>query len=91
MNRPRSGGPRVISGDLLDVVGVVRGGVKVYRGAASSARAYVEADRSRIDDYYLAGGTGRALRFGASPADVVQDLGVLDGDGYGSGWLAAIR
>jgi len=69
----------------------VHGGVKVYGGAASSARAYVEADRSRIDGYYLAEGSGRALRFGASPADVVQDLGVLDDDGHGSGWLAAIR
>jgi exodeoxyribonuclease V alpha subunit len=36
----------------------MHGGVKVYRGAASAARAYVEADRSRIDDYYLADGTG---------------------------------
>ena len=59
----------------------MHGGVKVYRGAASAARAYVEADRSRVDDYYLAEGSGLARRFGASPADGVQDLGVLDGDG----------
>ncbi len=42
----------------------MHGGVKVYRGTASAARAYVEADRSRVDDYYLAEGSGLARRFG---------------------------
>jgi len=65
----------------------VHGGVKVYRGAASAARAYVEADRSRVDDYYLAESSGLARRFGASPAEGVQGLGVLDGDGYEQ-WVA---
>jgi len=58
----------------------MHGGVKVYRGAASAARAYVEADRSRADDYYLAEGTGLAQRFDASPQDGVSDLGQLDGE-----------
>jgi len=66
---------------------VVHGGVKVYRGAASAARAYVEADRSRVDDYYLAEGSGLARRFGASPGEGVRDLGLLDGDGYEQ-WVA---
>jgi conjugative relaxase-like TrwC/TraI family protein len=65
----------------------MHGGVKVYRGAASAARAYVEADRSRVDDYYLAEGTGLARRFGASPGDGVRGLGVLDGDEYEQ-WVA---
>ncbi len=65
----------------------MHGGVKVYRGAACAARAYVEADRSRADDYYLAEGTGLARRFGASPGEGVRDLGVLDGDGY-ERWVA---
>jgi exodeoxyribonuclease V alpha subunit len=65
----------------------MHGGVKVYRGAASAARAYVEADRSRVDDYYLAEGSGLARRFGASPGEGVRDLGVLDGEGY-EGWVA---
>ena len=65
----------------------MHGGVKVYRGAASAARAYVEADRSRVDDYYLAEGSGLARRFSASPGDGVRDLGVLDGDGY-ERWVA---
>ena len=65
----------------------MHGGVKVYRGAASAARAYVEADRSRVDDYYLAEGTGLARRFGASPGEGVRDLGVLDGDEYEQ-WVA---
>lgn len=65
----------------------MHGGVKVYRGAASAARAYVEADRSRVDDYYLAEGTGVARRFGASPQRGVEDLGELDGDAY-ERWVA---
>ena len=65
----------------------MHGGVKVYRGAASAARAYVEADRSRVDDYYLAEGSGLARRFGASPGEGVRDLGMLDGDGYEQ-WVA---
>jgi len=36
--------------------------VKFYRGSAAAARTYVEADRSRVDDYYLADGTGLATR-----------------------------
>lgn len=65
----------------------MHGGVKVYRGAASAARAYVEADRSRVDDYYLAEGSGLARRVGASPGERVTDLGTLDGDGYEQ-WVA---
>ncbi len=67
----------------------MHGGVKVYRGAASAARAYVEADRSRTDDYYLAEGSGLARRFGASPGEGATDLGTLDGDGYEQ-WVAGL-
>lgn len=49
---------------------VVHGGVKFYKGSAAAARAYVEADRSRTDDYYLAEGTGMADRITATPAGV---------------------
>ena len=45
----------------------MHGGVKFYRGAAKAARAYVEHDRSRADDYYLAEGTGVAERLTATP------------------------
>jgi exodeoxyribonuclease V alpha subunit len=45
----------------------MRGGIKIYRGAAAAARHYVEADRSRADDYYLAEGTGLADRYIAFP------------------------
>ena len=44
----------------------MHGGVKFYRGSAAAARSYVEADRSRVDDYYLAEGTGVATRYVAS-------------------------
>ena len=46
----------------------MHGGVKFYRGSAAAARNYVEADRSRVDDYYLAEGTGIATRYVAGIA-----------------------
>jgi len=65
----------------------MHGGVKVYRGAAAAARHYVEADRSRADDYYLDEGSGLAHRFGASPDAPVEDLGMVDGGSY-ERWVA---
>jgi exodeoxyribonuclease V alpha subunit len=73
----------------------VHGGVKFYRGSAGAARSYVEADRSGVDDYYLAEGTGVASRYVATtppPAGghgipAVQDGGTLDGDAY-ERWVA---
>ncbi|GGF36357.1 hypothetical protein GCM10011519_07330 [Marmoricola endophyticus] len=75
----------------------MHGGVKFYRGAAGAARSYVEADRSRVDDYYLAEGTGLATHYFASPTTAPSTTGVpprephspgvtrrgtLDGDAY---------
>ncbi len=75
----------------------MHGGVKFYRGSASAARSYVEADRSRVDDYYLAKGTGLATRYvaeGASgqylclpPAPKVVTGDALDGPSY-ERWVA---
>jgi exodeoxyribonuclease V alpha subunit len=73
----------------------MHGGVKFYRGSASAARSYVEADRSRADDYYLAEGTGVAERYvattplgeGGLGVSAVQDGGTLDGDAY-ERWVA---
>ena len=77
----------------------MHGGVKFYRGSASAARSYVEADRSRVDDYYLAEGTGVAERYVATPplgeggrvrgrgVSAVQKGGTLDGDAY-ERWVA---
>jgi exodeoxyribonuclease V alpha subunit len=67
----------------------VHGGVKFYRGAAAAARSYVEADRSRVDDYYLAEGTGLATHYVATPtADAGAEVaGTLDGDSY-ERWVA---
>ncbi|WP_344042193.1 MobF family relaxase [Nocardioides panacihumi] len=62
--------------------------MKFYRGAARAARAYVERDRSRADDYYLAEGTGVATRYIAG-ADHVAQAGSLTGDAYES-WVAGI-
>ena len=66
----------------------VHGGVKFYRGAASAARAYVERDRSRADDYYLGEGTGVATRLTATP-DGVASARTMNGDTY-ENWVAGI-
>jgi exodeoxyribonuclease V alpha subunit len=73
----------------------MHGGVKFYRGSASAARSYVEADHSRADDYYLAEGTGAAERYvattlpavGGRGVSAVQHGGTLDGDAY-ERWVA---
>ena len=66
----------------------MHGGVKFYRGAARAARAYVERDRSRADDYYLGEGTGVAARLTATPAGVTG-AGAMDGEAYEQ-WVAGI-
>lgn len=66
----------------------MHGGVKFYRGAARAARAYVERDRSRADDYYLGEGTGVAVRLVAT-ADGVGRVGSVDGETYEQ-WVAGI-
>jgi exodeoxyribonuclease V alpha subunit len=66
----------------------VHGGVKFYRGAAKAARVYVERDRSRADDYYLAEGSGVAERLAATP-DGVSQVGGMDGDAYEQ-WVAGL-
>ena len=67
----------------------MHGGVKVYRGAPAAARNYLEADRSRADDYYLAEGTGVARRFTAGSDGPVLELAALNGDGY-EAWVAGL-
>ena len=49
------------------VVSVMHGGVIPFRGTGADARRYVEADRSRADDYYLGEGT------------TVAEFAVIDG------------
>ena len=57
----------------------MHGGVKFYRGAPRAARAYVERDRSRADDYYLAEGSGVATRLIATP-DGARSMGGMTGE-----------
>ncbi len=64
----------------------MHGGMKVYAGPPAAARAYLEADRGRADDYYLAEGTGLARRFTAT-AGRVEEQAPLTGDTYES-WVA---
>src|SRR3954463_10415959 len=64
----------------------MHGGLKVYTGAPAAARHYVEADRGRADDYYLAEGTGVARRFTATDGRVTE-LAPLTGDAY-EAWVA---
>src|SRR5688500_9924539 len=60
--------------------------MKVYAGPPAAARAYLEADRGRADDYYLAEGTGLARRFTAT-AGRVEQRAPLTGETYES-WVA---
>ncbi|WP_248580634.1 MobF family relaxase [Nocardioides sp. InS609-2] len=60
--------------------------MKVYRGAAAAARHYVEADRSRADDYYLTEGSGVAMRMVAAP-DGIEHRHDMDGETYEQ-WVA---
>ena len=63
--------------------GVVRGGVTFFRsGGGAAARAYLEQDHARADDYYLAEGAGLADRVVVSGDGAVLVSGVLDGDAY---------
>ena len=61
--------------------------MKFYRGSPGAARTYVEQDRSRADDYYLAEGSGVATRYVASPLDGVTPAGGLTGEAYEQ-WVA---
>src|SRR5687768_6840200 len=60
--------------------------MKVYVGSPAAARAYLEADRGRADDYYLAEGAGFARRFGVRDGRL-RELAALAGDGY-EAWVA---
>ena len=71
------------------MLNIVHGGVKVYRGPAGAARRYVEADRGRADDYYLAEGTGIAQRYTASHDGAVRCEAPLSGDAY-EAWVAGV-
>src|SRR5687767_6228601 len=62
--------------------------MKIYAGAPSAARLYLEAGRGRADDYYLTEGTGIARRYTAGGGRV-QELAALAGDGY-EAWVAGL-
>ena len=64
----------------------MHGGMKVYAGPPAAARQYLEADRGRPDDYYLAEGTGIARRYTVT-AERVQEQTPLTGEGYET-WVA---
>src|SRR5918998_3543410 len=66
----------------------MHGGLKVYAGAPSAARHYVEAGRGRADDYYLTEGTRIARRYTAG-AGRVQELAPMAGDAY-EAWVAGL-
>ncbi|MBC7550167.1 MAG: AAA family ATPase, partial [Cellulomonas sp.] len=66
----------------------MHGGGKFCRGAANAARAYVERDRSRADDYYLDEGTGVAQRLTSTPGGV-EHAGSMDGETYEQ-WVAGV-
>lgn len=77
-----------MSTDVVEAVIGIHGGIKFYRGAAKAARAYIEADHSRADDYYLAEGSGLAQRIVATP-DGVTRVADMDAVAFES-WVAGI-
>ena len=66
----------------------MHGGMKIYRGASAAARHYVEADRSRADDYYLAEGSGVAMRMVATSVGV-EHRPDMDGGTF-ERWVAGV-
>mgnify|MGYP007061743183 CR=1 FL=1 len=46
----------------------MKGGVILFRGSGAAARRYVEADRSRADEYYL-GADNACLLYTSDAAD----------------------
>ncbi|GAA3177929.1 hypothetical protein GCM10010531_34680 [Blastococcus jejuensis] len=62
--------------------------MKVYAGSAAAARAYLEADRGRADDYYLIEGTGLARRFVARDGRVAERAPLM-GETYET-WVAGL-
>jgi exodeoxyribonuclease V alpha subunit len=57
--------------------------MKFYRGSGKAARAYVESDHHRADDYYLAEGSGIAqlISIRGATGEVLPAVG-MDGDTY---------
>ncbi|SFT79081.1 conjugative relaxase domain-containing protein, TrwC/TraI family [Geodermatophilus amargosae] len=66
----------------------MHGGMKIYAGAPTAARHYVEASRGRADDYYLTEGAGIARRYTAGDGRVTE-LDALAGDGY-EAWVGGL-
>jgi hypothetical protein len=63
--------------------------MKIYRGAARGARAYLDADHYRADDYYLTEGSGLACRYAAGAEHQVRELAPLTGDAY-EAWVTGL-
>ncbi len=66
----------------------MHGGMKIYAGAASAARHYVEAGWGRADDYYLTEGTGIACRYTAGNGRV-EEAAPLTEESY-EAWVAGL-
>lgn len=64
----------------------MRGGVVFYRGAGAAARAYLEADHSHADEYYLENGESVAEWTAMDGTGTVRAEAHLDGETY-QGWV----
>ena len=60
----------------------MKGGVILFRGTGADARRYLESDRSRVDDYYLEGGTALAEFVVVDGRGAVVGEGALSADEY---------
>lgn len=66
--------------------GGVKGGVILFRGSGADARRYVEADRSRADEYYLGADNALAEYTALNASGEVTAARALSADEY-EGWV----
>src|SRR5450755_1570999 len=67
----------------------MRGGQHRYKGSGRGARAYIEADHHRADDYYLAEGAGIAEVVRVDRNGAERDRLSLSGDDY-EAWVEGV-
>ena len=67
---------------MWEAVSSVKGGVTLFRGSGAAARRYVEADRSRADEYYLGADDAVAEYAMIDATGEVTDARSLSADEY---------
>lgn len=69
----------------------MKGGVILFRGSGAAARRYVEADRSRADEYYLGAEDAVAEYAVIDSTGELTFARSLSADEYEGGWTGSTR